>query len=982
MIKVFYVSPYGNDGFSGLLPEVSIEGDDGPFKTPARARDEVRKINKNSKEYDGINVELREGAYYLKDTLMLTPEDSGSRMCPVTYKAYQNERVVISGGAELSGEWRKEDGVWTLDMPWAKGMQLRSLFARGQDEDPAGGRREILARYPNYIEDDYDGYGYMYVWPKARRLLGGLVTGGDFAEFEVDIPADGEYRIFIGYAARHADIGDYLELRAGGMSYPFPRLELTADYRSSAYALIAKNAPLTAGKQRVMIVHKARHPDRPIHLDIIAFSLDAAFTPSHDMDVSTVNNAVTCVIECADPALLTDGRTSSRFASYPMGRGTPDPFTIHADPAEIKESWLLEKDAIIDIVAELHYFNEQVYIDAIDAKKGIIKIKGEEAKHQIMPSNYFFISGVKEELDAEREFYFDSDSGRMRYIPEAGANPNDMRFIVPRLDTIIHANGDDGSETSGGARVQWLRFEGLAFAHAAQTIGHLALRTPTDGAIKLTNAWDCVINGCSFTNVDGYCVWLHLDSCQNVVSNCEMSAMGAGGILATSSILGYGDIYDARTGVQNMAPLRNTFIRNHIHHGNRIRVNGAAILLDSRPESTACAPGSIIAYNDIHDMKRQGVFGFMNQCGNIIAHNSFVNLMTETADGGAINIAAINNVAAPNIVMHNLIDGVTGLMRINKGLRGYFAGVGIYPDWGASHFYSAFNIVANTGFASYLSNGGQENFVYNNYFINDATTAIYQSELALQSGRANVFRRNIIAFLSKMNLKPHFYKLFIPTRVADGSFVLEPSRYVNCDYNLYYSATDGAAFATLDFAQWQANGLDANSIIADPGLTDAENGGFGLSDESPARALGINPIPDRFGTDAPEDDALSFDMVSVNLVTTGKSGSDSLYPGVMTVVLKIPENGFYMLYVDRAASPDLEVEVRHAGGVSVFRISDMTDPNTHYNWRQYLGTYEFNREGGVVIFSGGGAQTLFPAECLLLERSKYIDMINQKEGIV
>ncbi|MBQ2683069.1 MAG: hypothetical protein IJG02_04250, partial [Thermoguttaceae bacterium] len=42
--RVIYVSPRGNDAFSGNLAEVSADGTDGPLKTPQAALEKVKQI--------------------------------------------------------------------------------------------------------------------------------------------------------------------------------------------------------------------------------------------------------------------------------------------------------------------------------------------------------------------------------------------------------------------------------------------------------------------------------------------------------------------------------------------------------------------------------------------------------------------------------------------------------------------------------------------------------------------------------------------------------------------------------------------------------------------------------------------------------------------------------------------------------------------------------------------------------------------------
>jgi hypothetical protein len=90
-----YVSPTGDDGANGSLAA--------PFKTLGKAKAAVRNLLQSSG--DPINVYARAGTYYLDSTLLFTPQDGGTVTRPVSYSAYQNEKVTLSGGRKISPTW-------------------------------------------------------------------------------------------------------------------------------------------------------------------------------------------------------------------------------------------------------------------------------------------------------------------------------------------------------------------------------------------------------------------------------------------------------------------------------------------------------------------------------------------------------------------------------------------------------------------------------------------------------------------------------------------------------------------------------------------------------------------------------------------------------------------------------------------------------------------------------------------------------------
>lgn len=72
-----------------------------PFASLERARDEIRKQNKEGIRKKSFQVNLRGGTYYIKNTFLLSEQDSGTVDFPVIYSAYNNEKVIIHGGISI-----------------------------------------------------------------------------------------------------------------------------------------------------------------------------------------------------------------------------------------------------------------------------------------------------------------------------------------------------------------------------------------------------------------------------------------------------------------------------------------------------------------------------------------------------------------------------------------------------------------------------------------------------------------------------------------------------------------------------------------------------------------------------------------------------------------------------------------------------------------------------------------------------------------
>lgn len=143
---LLYVSPQGNDAWSGALAEPNAQKTDGPLETPTAARDAVRRERRNGQGKRPIRVLLRSGVYRLDGPIRFGPEDSATAEAPVTFAAYPGEKPILSGGRPIRG-WRQGDGgLWTVTIPEVKQGQwyFRQLFVNG--------RRATPARTPNQGE--------------------------------------------------------------------------------------------------------------------------------------------------------------------------------------------------------------------------------------------------------------------------------------------------------------------------------------------------------------------------------------------------------------------------------------------------------------------------------------------------------------------------------------------------------------------------------------------------------------------------------------------------------------------------------------------------------------------------------------------------------------------------------------------------------------------------------------------------------------
>ena len=145
-----YVSPLGNDAWSGTLPDPAGDMSDGPLATLQAACDRISAPFPSAGRE--ATIWLRAGRYAIAEPLKLGPEHSGLRLfaCP-------GEEVVIDGGRRIV-HWRKTTvcnrPAWVADIPESAGREwhIRSLYVNGERR-----RRPRLPKQGHYWMEDVPG---------------------------------------------------------------------------------------------------------------------------------------------------------------------------------------------------------------------------------------------------------------------------------------------------------------------------------------------------------------------------------------------------------------------------------------------------------------------------------------------------------------------------------------------------------------------------------------------------------------------------------------------------------------------------------------------------------------------------------------------------------------------------------------------------------------------------------------------------------
>lgn len=122
----FYVASDGRPTDDG-------SGVTSPFASLENAQQAIRKLRQEGKLIKPVIVSMRGGTYTISKPYVFDEEDGGTQNSPITYQAYQNEEVVISGGKKITGWKPYKKGIWMTHLPevtrgeWS----FRQLYVNG-----------------------------------------------------------------------------------------------------------------------------------------------------------------------------------------------------------------------------------------------------------------------------------------------------------------------------------------------------------------------------------------------------------------------------------------------------------------------------------------------------------------------------------------------------------------------------------------------------------------------------------------------------------------------------------------------------------------------------------------------------------------------------------------------------------------------------------------------------------------------------------
>jgi len=458
------------------------------------------------------------------------------------------------------------------------------------------------------------------------------------------------------------------------------------------------------------------------------------------------------------------------------------------------------------VVAINSWDTSHLRIADVDWQKHVIHFTGKpyypfQQWRSVQP---YFILHAREALDQPGEWFLEQKTGNLYYMPLPGQSMRNAEILAPVAQRLLEIKG------TAKQPVCHLTFEGLRFYHTnfpipAEGFGPHQAAFHVRGAIYAEYMRNSRFLDCEIAHVSHYAMELNQGCQHNRIIRNHIHDLGAGGVrIGPPSRSGLTEADDV---------FFNEVDNNWIHDGGNIFLEGVGVWIGQSSYNT-------VSHNEIYNLHYTGVslgwsWGYEPSAANhnIIEFNHIHHVGKDVLhDMGGIYSLGIS---PGTILRNNLIHDTGDECR------------GIYTDEGSSDMLIENNIVYNTRCHAFLQHYGKENRIINNIFA-------YAHHAQLRIGRREdhnpfFFERNIVYCNNG--------------RVFAGPW---DNNLFRLNRNCYWDASEGGIVfpsQNSSFEQWQRQGQDEDSIIADPLFRDPVRGDFRLRPDSPAiTRLGFHPI--------------------------------------------------------------------------------------------------------------------------------------------
>lgn len=501
-----------------------------------------------------------------------------------------------------------------------------------------------------------------------------------------------------------------------------------------------------------------------------------------------------------------------------------------------------------------------------------------QGNRAILHNELRFAENVFEELDAPGEWFFDEQTRTLYCQPEAGVDLNRATVEIISNPHLICFYGTKDKP------VRYVNFNGFLIVGASPTWQKTTDHLPNGGdfvvhrggALLMQGTEDCMIQDCTFRELGGNAVFINGYNRRATVRGCFIHHIGANAIsLCGSAETMRGDQFFTVTEetfqvgrlIRNKwneprgwyqlpedltpGPKTEDYPADCLIADNLITVTGelekqtAGILLSLTRDNT-------ISHNTIYKLPRAGIcLNDGSWGGHIIEYNDVYDTVRETADHGPFNSWGKDR--------YWLWDNHKGYDDVNRNAKQYALIDAMKPTH-IRHNRFAHPLQSTHSWGIDLDDGSTNYKIYNNLTLGCA--------VKLREGFYRTVENNVFVATGKNTPGKHVcfpknedvYRKNIVVNFTGGCVWLgyhhDPAQMQQMDDNCYYTPGHTPAWLAegrgkkrgTDLKEWQKDGLEVNSVIADPLFIDPVKGDYRVKPNSPALKLGFkNFAMDQFG---------------------------------------------------------------------------------------------------------------------------------------